>query len=307
MLEEQLARGQEAHAARGRAKSGAPSSSSSARMWRLSGGCATWSRSRGASDVALFGDGDEVPDLREAHAPYPDRRASRRTREPRSKRYWTRAAGAERSDAAWRSRSTTRARSRGFAQPRRAAAGTLALVGARLRAGITTAEIDRWVREDTARRGGTPSQLGYHGFPAAVCTSRNEVVCHGIPRTRERARDGDIVNVDVTTVPRRLPRRHVGDVRRRRGRRAREARTSSTSRGAAATRASPSCATARGSATSAPPSRSSRGAKAAPSCASSAATASAARCTRSRTSLTRERAAAGIAPARAGWRSPSSR
>ncbi|MBX3218484.1 MAG: type I methionyl aminopeptidase [Labilithrix sp.] len=81
----------------------------------------------------------------------------------------------------------------------RAAAETLALVGSRLRPGITTAEIDRWVREDTARRGGRPSQLGYKGFPAAVCTSRNEVVCHGIPSARETLEPGDIVNVDVTT------------------------------------------------------------------------------------------------------------
>ncbi len=80
-----------------------------------------------------------------------------------------------------------------------AAAATLAHVARRLAAGVTTAEIDRWVREDTARRGGRPSQLGYHGFPAAVCTSRNAVVCHGIPRADERLEDGDIVNVDVTT------------------------------------------------------------------------------------------------------------
>ncbi len=81
----------------------------------------------------------------------------------------------------------------------RAARGTLALVGDRLRAGVTTADIDAWVREDTRRRGGTPSQLGYKGFPAAVCTSRNAVVCHGMPSPRDVLRDGDIVNVDVTT------------------------------------------------------------------------------------------------------------
>jgi methionyl aminopeptidase len=80
-----------------------------------------------------------------------------------------------------------------------AAAGTLALVGSRLRAGISTAVIDAWVREDTASRKGTPSQLGYQGFPAAVCTSRNEVVCHGIPSHAELLALGDIVNVDVTT------------------------------------------------------------------------------------------------------------
>ena len=81
----------------------------------------------------------------------------------------------------------------------RAAAATLAEVGARLAAGITTAQIDAWVRADTRERGGTPSQLGYKGFPAAVCTSRNDVVCHGIPSEQERLEPGDIVNVDVTT------------------------------------------------------------------------------------------------------------
>jgi methionyl aminopeptidase len=86
-----------------------------------------------------------------------------------------------------------------LARASRVAAGTLAMVADRLRAGVTTGEIDQWVREDTLRQGGTPSQLGYHGFPAAVCTSINHVVCHGIPSARDVLRDGDIVNVDVTT------------------------------------------------------------------------------------------------------------
>ena len=81
----------------------------------------------------------------------------------------------------------------------RAAAGTLALIAARLRPGVSTGDIDAWVREDTARRGGRPRQLGYHGFPASVCTSRNQVVCHGIPRPAELLEPGDIINVDVTT------------------------------------------------------------------------------------------------------------
>src|SRR5690242_19935508 len=63
----------------------------------------------------------------------------------------------------------------------RAAAATLAYVGARLAPGITTAEIDRIVRAHTESQGGRPSQLGYHGFPAAVCVSRNDIVCHGVP------------------------------------------------------------------------------------------------------------------------------
>jgi methionyl aminopeptidase len=81
----------------------------------------------------------------------------------------------------------------------RAAAATLAYVGARLVPGMTTAEIDRLVRAHTEALGGRPSQLGYHGFPAAVCVSRNDIVCHGVPSPQVRLAEGDIVNVDVTT------------------------------------------------------------------------------------------------------------
>lgn len=80
------------------------------------------------------------------------------------------------------------------------AAATLAWVGSQLCAGMSTADIDALVREDTRRRGGKPSQLGYHGFPAAVCTSVNDVVCHGIPSATLILREGDLVNVDVTTL-----------------------------------------------------------------------------------------------------------
>jgi len=80
-----------------------------------------------------------------------------------------------------------------------AAASTLRVVTSALRAGMPTADIDRQVREDTKRRGGKPSQLGYKGFPAAVCTSRNDTVCHGIPSQHEILAEGDIINVDVTT------------------------------------------------------------------------------------------------------------
>ena len=81
----------------------------------------------------------------------------------------------------------------------RVAAATLKHVCSQIVPGITTAQIDQWVRLDTRARGGKPSQLGYKGFPAAVCTSRNHVVCHGIPSAHEYIEDGDIINVDVTT------------------------------------------------------------------------------------------------------------
>jgi methionyl aminopeptidase len=79
------------------------------------------------------------------------------------------------------------------------AAETLLLVGDLLRAGMTTDEIDRIVHEDTIKRGGWPAPLNYHGFPKSVCTSVNDVVCHGIPSSRV-LEPGDIINVDVTTI-----------------------------------------------------------------------------------------------------------
>lgn len=81
----------------------------------------------------------------------------------------------------------------------RVAANTLAWVGEQLCPGMTSKDIDRLVRDDTARRGGTPAQLGYQGFPAAVCTSVNDVVCHGIPSDALVLSSGDIINIDVTT------------------------------------------------------------------------------------------------------------
>jgi methionyl aminopeptidase len=75
----------------------------------------------------------------------------------------------------------------------------LDLVGARIGPGVTTEEIDRWVAAETAAHGATAASLGYRGFPKSICTSVNEVVCHGIPGPRALAA-GDIVNVDVTTV-----------------------------------------------------------------------------------------------------------
>ncbi|MEN0062141.1 MAG: type I methionyl aminopeptidase [Myxococcota bacterium] len=87
----------------------------------------------------------------------------------------------------------------GMRRAGRSAAATLANAARILRPGLATAAIDRLVRTDTKRRGGRPSQLGYHGFPASVCVSRNHVVCHGIPKDSEILEDGDIVNIDVTT------------------------------------------------------------------------------------------------------------
>ena len=66
--------------------------------------------------------------------------------------------------------------------------------------GVTTQEIDNWVHEETIKRGGIPAPLGYDGFPKSVCTSINEVVCHGIPSDDVVLKEGDIINVDVSTI-----------------------------------------------------------------------------------------------------------
>lgn len=73
-------------------------------------------------------------------------------------------------------------------------------VAAHIRAGISTAEIDRWVYEETLRMGGVPAPLGFEGFPKSVCTSVNNQVCHGIPSDDMILQDGDIINVDVSTI-----------------------------------------------------------------------------------------------------------
>ncbi len=79
----------------------------------------------------------------------------------------------------------------------RAAAEILAAAGAVVAPGVTTDEIDAVVHDETIARGGYPSPLNYRGYPKSVCTSVNEVICHGIPDSRA-LRDGDIVNIDVT-------------------------------------------------------------------------------------------------------------
>ena len=72
-------------------------------------------------------------------------------------------------------------------------------VAEHIRAGISTAEIDRWVHNVTTKMGGIPAPLNYEGFPKSVCTSINNEVCHGIPSEDIILKDGDIVNVDVST------------------------------------------------------------------------------------------------------------
>lgn len=72
-------------------------------------------------------------------------------------------------------------------------------VAEHIRAGISTAEIDKWVYDITTKMGGVPAPLNFEGFPKSVCTSINNEVCHGIPSEDVIIKDGDIINVDVST------------------------------------------------------------------------------------------------------------
>ncbi|MBA4083896.1 MAG: type I methionyl aminopeptidase [Kytococcus sp.] len=79
----------------------------------------------------------------------------------------------------------------------RVAAQALAAAGAAVAPGVTTEEVDRVGHEFLLDHGAYPSTLGYRGFPKSLCTSVNEVVCHGIPDSRP-LEDGDLVNIDIT-------------------------------------------------------------------------------------------------------------
>ncbi len=68
-----------------------------------------------------------------------------------------------------------------------------------IRAGVTTEQINSFVHQRITAVGGYPSTLNYRGFPKSCCTSVNDVICHGIPSPLEVLKNGDIINVDVTT------------------------------------------------------------------------------------------------------------
>ncbi|MBR4267280.1 MAG: type I methionyl aminopeptidase [Bacteroidales bacterium] len=76
----------------------------------------------------------------------------------------------------------------------------LDLVGEKIHAGMSTAEIDKLVYDYTISHNATPACLGYEGFPKSCCTSINEEVCHGIPSDDIILEEGDIINVDCTTI-----------------------------------------------------------------------------------------------------------
>lgn len=73
------------------------------------------------------------------------------------------------------------------------------IIADKIQVGITTDDINAWVHDLTIKHGAIPAPLGYNGFPKSVCTSLNNVICHGIP-DETLLKDGDILNVDITCI-----------------------------------------------------------------------------------------------------------
>ncbi|AFA50013.1 methionyl aminopeptidase [Acetobacterium woodii] len=76
----------------------------------------------------------------------------------------------------------------------------LDFISDQLRVGMTTEQIDHLIYEKTVALGGLPAPLNFEGFPKSVCTSINDQVCHGIPSSEVYLKDGDIINIDVSTI-----------------------------------------------------------------------------------------------------------
>jgi len=79
----------------------------------------------------------------------------------------------------------------------RISAQAIALVGEHIKPGVTTDELDKLAHDFIITKGAYPSTLGYRGYPKSICSSINEVICHGIPDNTV-LEDGDIVNIDIT-------------------------------------------------------------------------------------------------------------
>lgn len=80
------------------------------------------------------------------------------------------------------------------------AAEVLNETGRLVRAGISTQELNDFAHNYTRKKGAICAPLHYRGFPRSICTSINDVVCHGIPRRDEILREGDIINIDITVI-----------------------------------------------------------------------------------------------------------
>lgn len=79
------------------------------------------------------------------------------------------------------------------------AAKTLDFIETKLEVGMTTEDVNQLCHDFIVKHDAYPSPLNYHGFPKSVCTSLNEVICHGIPSNKDVVKDGDLLNIDVTT------------------------------------------------------------------------------------------------------------
>lgn len=79
------------------------------------------------------------------------------------------------------------------------ASQTLEFIGPYVVPGVSTEELNKLCHDFILKHDAYPSPLNYHGFPKSICTSKNEVICHGIPSKRDVLKDGDILNIDVTT------------------------------------------------------------------------------------------------------------
>jgi len=79
------------------------------------------------------------------------------------------------------------------------AADTLNYIEQFIKSGISTLELDNLIAEHTKKQGGICATLGYRGYPKSCCISLNDVICHGIPNKSEILKDGDILNIDITT------------------------------------------------------------------------------------------------------------
>lgn len=86
---------------------------------------------------------------------------------------------------------------KGMQKAGRLAAEVLNYVGAKVAVGVVTEDLDKIAEDYIRTRGATPSPLNYNGFPKSICTSVNEVICHGVP-DKTVLKEGDIINVDVT-------------------------------------------------------------------------------------------------------------
>lgn len=94
----------------------------------------------------------------------------------------------------------TPAQIEGMKESARVNMAVLDAVAEKIGAGMSTEDIDQLVYETTTKMGGIPAPLNYEGFPKSVCTSVNEEVCHGIPDASVILKEGDIINVDVSTI-----------------------------------------------------------------------------------------------------------